>query len=674
MSKRSIIFNLLLALNLQVFCQTTCPPFPEMETTPVLTYVRLPPSAAPNTIRFLYRITVDCNQTPNIYDLGIADFKYPDSIKFDVNFQLDSFVNVTGVLDPCVVLPVPPCRSTYYYHVDAPLYNNTDGFLAATANCCRPYGAVNLGLSFQSNLNFTLQLSPGLWCPPGPPCEPCTGPVTNAMISYIKVPPFSIPNNSAQITSHDTLLTVCKNRPFSYRIQATDPDGDSIAYHFSAPRTFNATPYDKQVIIQLYLPYPMVAFTQPYSATDPAGANLTLDPLTGTLQGFIADTGAYDVPISAMEYRNGVLLDSVMLDQFVNVYDCSQLPKPTASLPSLLAECNSYTVSFPNNSSPLYPANNWNNTTFQWEFGDGGSSQLVNPSHTYSDTGAYQTSLVIFPGLWCADTAYSKVLVYPFVQASFTHNDSCLGQPVLFTSTSTSSGGPIVSNHWDILQDSVSLDSSDNPTITYAFRKAPQTYTVLLTVETDKGCLNTDTQYVNIWPAPLPLPTHDTVLANGATLQLHANDGNFNHNGLFRWSPPEGLNDPDTADPVVNYDKAITYSVYMQNAYGCSLQDSIHIIYYAGPNIYVPNAFTPNGDGRNDIFRPLVVGFSAFSYFRVFNRNGQLLYETSQPGQGWDGTANSRPAPAGTYVWEAAGIDAFTNKLFIKSGTVILIR
>jgi gliding motility-associated-like protein len=667
-----LIFNILIALNLPVFSQS-CPPFPEMETTPVLTYVRLPPSAAPNTVRFLYRITVDCNQTPNIYDLDITDFRYPDSIRFDVNFQLDSFVNVTGVIDPCVDLPVPPCRSTYYYHVDVPLYNNAFGFLAATANCCRPFGAVNLGLPFQLNPTYSLQLA-SVWGPPCSPCAPCTGPISNAMISYIKVPPFSTPNNSAQITSHDTLLTICKGRSFSYQIQATDPDGDSIAYHFSDPRTFNLVPFNKYIINQIWIPFPIVPFNPPYTDTDPAGPNLTLDPQTGTLQGFIADTGTYDVPISCMEYRNGVLLDSVMLDQFVNVYDCSQLPKPTASLPPLLAECNSYTISFPNNSSPLNLSNNWNNTTFQWEFGDGGSSQSVYPSHTYADTGTYQTSLVIFPGLWCADTANSKVLVYPFVQAAFTHNDSCLGQPVLFTSNSTSSGGAIVANHWDILEDSTSLDSSENRTITYAFRKAPQTYTVLLTVETDKGCLNTDTQYVNIWPAPLLLSTHDTVLTNGATLQLYANDGNSNYHGLFLWSPPEGLNDPDTADPIVNYDKAITYTVYMQNAYGCSLRDSIHIIYYAGPNIYLPNAFTPNGDGRNDIFRPLVVGFSTFNYFRVFNRNGQLLYETSQPGQGWDGKMGGRLAAAGTYVWEAAGIDAFTKKLFVKSGTVILIR
>jgi gliding motility-associated-like protein len=673
MSKISLIFTAFVCIHLSAFPQS-CPPFPIAEVTPVLSYIRLPPSAAPNTIRFLYRVTVPCDSSPNVNDLGIADLRYPYQIIFDVNFQPDSSRNETGVFDPCIDLPTPPCRTTWYYHVDVPLYNNYFGFVAATANCCRPYDAANLALYAQSNPNYTLQLEPGDWCSPNGLCIPCTGPITNAMMNYIKVPPFSTPNNSAQLSSRDTLLTICTNQTFSYQIRATDADGDSLAYHFSNPRTFNAIEYNKQMLIQEYIPFPIIPFPPPYSVTQPAGPNLTLDPATGLLQGYIADTGTYDLPISVMEYRNGVLLDSVMFDQFVNVYDCSQLPKPTASVPPLFADCNSYTVYFSNNSTPLYPDYNFNNTTFLWEFGDGDTSRLIYPSHTYADTGTYQATLIIFPGLSCADTTYSKVLIYPFVKADFTHNDSCLGRPVTFTNTSTSSGGPITGYHWDILLDTTAIDSSDNPTVTYGFPKAPQTYFVLLTVATDKGCLNTDTQNVNIWPAPLPLSTHDTILALGATIQLQANDGNYNIHGLFRWSPPEGLSDPDTANPVVNYDKAITYTLFMQNAFGCSLQDSIHIIYYAGPNIYLPNAFTPNNDGRNDIFRPLVVGFSSYKYFRVFNRNGQVLYETSQLGQGWDGTINGHPAPAGTYVWEVAGVDAFSKQLWVKSGTVILIR
>ncbi len=398
---------------------------------------------------------------------------------------------------------------------------------------------------------------------------------------------------------------------------------------------------------------------------------VSLDPVSGIIAGSIPDTGVYDLTISALEYRNGMLLDSVMLDLYVGVFDCELLPKPKASIPSSIDNCNSYTVFFPNNSSPLYLVNF--NTTFQWDFGDGSSSQLITPTHTYADTGTYQTRLIVFPGLYCADTAFTKLLVYPFVQASFTHNDSCLGQPDLFTNTSTSTGGAITSTRWSIFLDSTELDSSGAASITYRFSKAPQAYTVLLTVGTDKGCQSIDTQYVNIWPGPHPLATHDTILSYGTTLQLQANDGNYNYNGQFLWSPPEGLNNPTIPDPVVTNDQEITYYITMENSYGCSLLDSIHIKDYTGPAIYVPNAFTPNGDGRNDILRPLVAGFTNFNYFRVFNRYGQIMFETGQPGQGWDGTINGRPAPAGAYVWEAAGVD-FDKKFIVRKGTAILIR
>jgi gliding motility-associated-like protein len=111
----------------------------------------------------------------------------------------------------------------------------------------------------------------------------------------------------------------------------------------------------------------------------------------------------------------------------------------------------------------------------------------------------------------------------------------------------------------------------------------------------------------------------------------------------------------------------------MTNSHGCSLTDSIHIKYYTGPDIYLPNAFSPNGDGINDIFRPVCVGISTFKYFRVFSRYGELVYETKQAGPGWDGNIGSRPAPMGTYVWEASGID-YNKKAINKKGTVVLVR
>jgi gliding motility-associated-like protein len=92
-----------------------------------------------------------------------------------------------------------------------------------------------------------------------------------------------------------------------------------------------------------------------------------------------------------------------------------------------------------------------------------------------------------------------------------------------------------------------------------------------------------------------------------------------------------------------------------------------------GPAIYVPTAFTPNGDGKNDRFTPQPVGIKSYNYFRVFNRWGQIIFSSKQLHHGWDGTINGATQPAGTYVWMIEGVTT-DNKLISKKGTVTLIR
>jgi len=94
---------------------------------------------------------------------------------------------------------------------------------------------------------------------------------------------------------------------------------------------------------------------------------------------------------------------------------------------------------------------------------------------------------------------------------------------------------------------------------------------------------------------------------------------------------------------------------------------------FRGPDIYVPNAFTPNGDGRNDKFYPVPVGIKALNYFRVFNRWGQLVFSTNQLNEGWDGTLGGLKQGNGTFVWMAEAITK-DNKIITKKGTVTLIR
>ena len=90
-------------------------------------------------------------------------------------------------------------------------------------------------------------------------------------------------------------------------------------------------------------------------------------------------------------------------------------------------------------------------------------------------------------------------------------------------------------------------------------------------------------------------------------------------------------------------------------------------------SLIVPNAWSPNGDGHNDKLYPLTINMKELKYFKVFNRWGQLMFETSTLGQGWDGTFNGVPQVMDVYTWivEATGIDGVHYK---QAGNSILMR
>ncbi|MFM7709915.1 MAG: gliding motility-associated C-terminal domain-containing protein, partial [Ferruginibacter sp.] len=85
------------------------------------------------------------------------------------------------------------------------------------------------------------------------------------------------------------------------------------------------------------------------------------------------------------------------------------------------------------------------------------------------------------------------------------------------------------------------------------------------------------------------------------------------------------------------------------------------------------NAFTPNGDGLNDVLTPLALGMKSVDLFMVYNRWGQLMFRTTQIEEGWNGKYRGIVQPIGTYVWYAEGTD-YTNKKLTRKGTVILLQ
>lgn len=189
------------------------------------------------------------------------------------------------------------------------------------------------------------------------------------------------------------------------------------------------------------------------------------------------------------------------------------------------------------------------------------------------------------------------------------------------------------------------------------------------------GCksLVTDQVTVDVTP-PIKVRTFpfDTVVYAGDQFQLNATS----IANMYTWSPATGLSNPNIANPVVTAGPVGTDVVYQVTAFtaaGCKGEGYVRVKVYTGPDIYMPTAFTPNGDGKNDRFTPFPVGVVSIKYFRVFDRWGQLVFSTNKLYDGWDGKLGGIEAPTGVYVWTVEGVTK-NNKVITKKGTVSLIR
>lgn len=200
-------------------------------------------------------------------------------------------------------------------------------------------------------------------------------------------------------------------------------------------------------------------------------------------------------------------------------------------------------------------------------------------------------------------------------------------------------------------------------------------YVYELSVVAANGCssVKNDSITVTVSPPPNLFIGNDTIVAINQPLKLHTFDINNTGFTNYSWLPVYGLNNSGIANPIAVLDRDITYILIAQNGNGCTGTDTIKIKVFAGPEIYVPSAFTPNADNRNDVLKAIPIGLKEFRYFTIFNVYGQQVFTTTNSAVGWDGIFKGAKQGFGTYVWIAEGIDYKGLKLQAK-GTVILIR
>lgn len=217
----------------------------------------------------------------------------------------------------------------------------------------------------------------------------------------------------------------------------------------------------------------------------------------------------------------------------------------------------------------------------------------------------------------------------------------------------------------------LSNENVNNPLVSQA-----STIQYSLDVIDANGCksLSRDVVTVTVLPPARLFAGLDTVVAIKQPLQLSALD--INHVGFtqYTWSPADGLNNPFIRNPLAmltaaNTDLIVTAST-PDNCVGI---DTINVKTYKGPEIYVANVFTPNGDGTNDVLKAFPVGIKSFKYFSVYNRYGQLVFSTTDENVGWNGMYKGLMQQLSTFVWIAAGVD-FKGNVIERKGTTTILR
>ena len=211
-----------------------------------------------------------------------------------------------------------------------------------------------------------------------------------------------------------------------------------------------------------------------------------------------------------------------------------------------------------------------------------------------------------------------------------------------------------------------------NPQTLSPYAYPLRTTSYILTVYDNIGCPKPgiDTVVVTVRPPILANAGKDTNAVVNQPVKLTATGAT-----LFQWSPSQYLNNSTAQSPIAIFPSSgnYTYNVKVYTPENCFAYDTIHIkVFQTAPDIFVPNAFTPD-KVQNNIFRPIPVGISQIDFFRVYNRWGQMVYSANQTGSGWDGKVGGKIQASDTYVWMVQGKD-FTGKTIFKKGTVILIR
>lgn len=340
---------------------------------------------------------------------------------------------------------------------------------------------------------------------------------------------------------------------------------------------------------------------------------------------------------------------------------------------SFINECQGETMAFTDQSSVL--SEDLSITSWSWDFGNttsaGNISVKQNPIFSYDSAGIYNTMLIVTSTNGCRDSIVKQVEVYPIPQVYFgPAQEGCKPVCVSFKDSSTIASGSIEKWFWNFgdSNDPGNTSSSKNPLHCY---KETGSYAVSLQVISEKGCsaIKTIDDMVNVYPAP--------EVDLGADKVLCPEDEENNSPPVFNAGPatkyiwqPTG----ETDRQIVAREPG-TYSVKVTNEWGCESEASVNVDEVCPPRLFVPNAFSPDKDGINDVYKIQSVHVGKYQLL-IFNRWGEIIFESKDKNYHWDGMYKGKPMPIGVYPWiiiYEGDEEPYLNE-YKKEGSVTVVR
>ncbi len=284
-----------------------------------------------------------------------------------------------------------------------------------------------------------------------------------------------------------------------------------------------------------------------------------------------------------------------------------------------------------------------------WDLGDNTSSTDKDPIHLYTQPGLYPVTLTVTTQAGCTSSFPDTVRVLRTPNPIINGNDTiCLNVSTPFNA-GLAQPDTSITWKWDFGDGRNSTDSAN--ILTYS---QTGTYTVKLQATNSLGCTNSTSMPLLVAPNPT-VTTKDVTITVGGSIQLPVTYTNAIAD--YSWKPSKGLSCDSCPTPVASPQFTTQYHIDVVDSNTCTASGNLTVtVLCTDKNYFVPNTFSPNGDGMNDIFYPRGNGVTRVQAMRIFNRWGQLIFEkknfdANDPSAGWDGRVLGRPAPQDVYVY-----------------------